>query len=74
MTAFGKIVRGRSGSRCDGCGRISKDQDGYYVDKTGRGGNISSKGRECNHDFCDQCEENNPPAPACPKCEEEMRI
>lgn len=69
MTAFGKIVKGRSGTRCDGCGRISKDRDGYYFDrKLKQGGTISSKGRECAHDFCDQCEENNPDENVCPKC------
>lgn len=70
MTAFGKVARGRSGSRCDGCGRISKDAHGYYFDKQlQQGGNISSKGRECEHDFCDECEGQNAPAPACPKCD-----
>lgn len=73
MTAVGKVIPGRNRPvRCDGCGRISSDRDqGYYVDKSGRGGNITSRGRDCAHDFCDQCEEENPAPPACPKCEEQ---
>lgn len=70
MTAIGKIIRGRSRRvRCDGCGRISSDREsGYYIDKSGKGGNISSRGRECEHDFCDQCEAKNPGEDVCPKC------
>jgi len=71
MTAIGKIIQGRSRRvRCDGCGRISSDREqGYYVDgPTGKGGTITSKGRECEHDFCDQCEEKNPDPDVCPKC------
>lgn len=67
MSAFGKIVKGRAATRCDGCGRISRDLYGYYFDRTLQlGGTISSKGRECEHDFCSQCEEKN--SEQCPKC------
>ena len=69
MTAFGKVIRGRSGVRCDGCGRISNDRDGYYFDKKlGKGGTISSQGRECEHDFCKECEAKNQHPNKCPKC------
>lgn len=70
MSVVGKIVRGRASTvRCDGCGRISRDSHGYYLDrKLNKGGNISGHGRECRHDFCDECESKNEPAPACPKC------
>lgn len=70
MTAFGKIIKGRApGVRCDGCGRISKDDSGYYFDrKLNAGGNITSKGRECSHDFCDECEDKNPDSDYCPTC------
>lgn len=71
MSVFGKVVKGRSKVRCDGCGRISSDpQSGYYLDrKTQKGGNISSKGRECEHDFCSECEaKNTAPEGDCPKC------
>jgi hypothetical protein len=55
--------------RCDGCGRISSNPNGYYFDKKlQRGGTISSKGRECVHDFCSHCEANNPNEKVCPKC------
>lgn len=58
MSSVGPIVKGRCKVRCDGCGRISSDrQQGYFVDANGRGQNITSKGRECEHDFCDTCEE-----------------
>lgn len=73
MTAFGKFIRGRGyGARCDGCGRISSDADGYYFDKKlQRSGRISSKGRECRHDFCNECEKSNPEPPACLLCEKD---
>jgi hypothetical protein len=70
MSVVGKVINGRSKVRCDGCGRISSDrQSGYYFDKvTQRNGTISSKGRACEHDFCNECEAQNSPAPECPKC------
>lgn len=70
MSAIGKIERGRSHRvQCDGCGRISSDVNGYYFDKKlQRGGTISSKGRECQHDFCHACEAKNLDEKTCPKC------
>lgn len=62
-------VFGRHGVRCDGCGRISNDQQGYYVDKhSGWPGHINGHGRDCAHDYCSECEEKLPPGSACPKC------
>jgi hypothetical protein len=68
MSVVGKIVRGRATTvRCDGCGRISSDRDGYYFDKKlQQGGTISSQGRECEHDFCKECGSKN--GKDCPKC------
>lgn len=72
MTAVGKVIQGRSRVRCDGCGRISSDRDqGAYFDRERGGwGSISSRGRECEHDFCDECEPrlNLPPLHKCCKC------
>jgi hypothetical protein len=60
---------GRRGARCDGCGIISRDEQGYYVNRaTGTGGNITNHGRECPHDYCDECEDGLAPRYACPKC------
>ncbi len=70
MSAVGKIIKGRARrTRCDGCGRISSDRDGYYFDKETRsGGYINNHGRDCEHDFCKQCEDKLAPEYACPKC------
>jgi hypothetical protein len=58
-----------AGYRCDGCGRFSGDRNGYYFDKKLQsGGTINSKGRECQHDFCRECESKNSEPYACPKC------
>ena len=60
MTQFRK-----NGVRCDGCGRISMDSHGeYYNTLTKTCGNISSHGRECKHDYCDECLSDG----ACPNC------
>jgi hypothetical protein len=69
MTYF-TLKKGRPyGVRCDGCGRISTDKDGYYFDKSlNYGGNISSQGRDCEHDFCNECERKVKPPYDCPKC------
>lgn len=64
MTAFGK----KYGIRCDGCGKISSDESGYYRRPDGTYGNITSQGRGCDHDFCDECEAKNAPEYNCPKC------
>lgn len=63
MTAFGK-----HGARCDGCGVFSTNRDGYYIRKNGMAGTISNRGRECDHDYCDDCEGGLAPDHACPKC------
>lgn len=70
MSVVGEVMKGRARTvRCDGCGRISSDEYGYYFDREKqRSGNISSKGRECQHDFCDECEDKNAPTHNCPKC------
>lgn len=65
--------------RCDGCGIISSDRDGYYrrdhrlPDNSGgsiESGNISSHGRDCEHDLCDACDAtaHEVAGGACPKC------
>jgi ribosomal protein L37E len=70
VSVVGKFVRGKAYKvRCDGCGRLSSDPNGYYFDKAlNRGGTISGKGRECEHDFCRECEAENPSEDECPKC------
>lgn len=66
MSEFGK-----HGVRCDGCGRVSNRKDGEMRDrKTGRLlERICSQGRNCEHDFCGDCHDSNPPPWSCPKCE-----
>lgn len=68
MSVVGALVKGHARRvRCDGCGRISSDAHGYYWPKGApHGGNISSHGRDCEHDFCDECESRN--GRNCPKC------
>jgi hypothetical protein len=70
MSVIRKIVNGRASRvRCDGCGRLSSNQDGYYFDrKLGVSGYIRGQGWQCEHDFCDQCVETrlSEPEYACP--------
>jgi hypothetical protein len=57
-----------TGVRCDGCGLFSMDAQGYYVDAADKGGNITSHGRDCPHDFCDACDAKLYPSSSCLKC------
>ncbi len=70
MSACGRNTDGRARRvRCDGCGRISSDPNGYYFDrKPGVSGYIRGYGWQCEHDFCDQCAEQKLSGPeyACP--------
>lgn len=55
--------------RCDGCGIISSERWGMYCHPTSGWGNISSQGRECTHDFCDECEKDHDAQDrACRRC------
>ncbi len=67
MANFGK------GIRCDSCGKFSSHPDGYYKPKDNEphpyGCMINAWGRECEHDYCDVCEqENEKNGGKCPKC------
>lgn len=58
MSAIGKIVKGRCrGTRCDGCGKLTMNQDGEYSTDGIHSKYISNRGRNCEHDFCQECEE-----------------
>lgn len=58
-----------AGVRCDGCGMFTMNADGYYfIRETQMGGYIVSQSRDCEHDFCYDCENRNPDSCVCPKC------
>jgi hypothetical protein len=63
MSQFGK-----KGVRCDDCGKISKAPLGEYTRQDKSAGYISSHGRNCPHDLCEECEEKLGPDYACPIC------
>ena len=58
MSQFGALRKGRSGARCDGCGKFTKAIDGSYVRPNGQVGYITAYADESpDKDFCDECRE-----------------
>lgn len=43
--------------RCDRCGKLSRDPQGYYKKPDGTAGYINSRGYNIAEDFCDECAE-----------------
>lgn len=68
MSTFGKRIKARTGRRCDGCGKFTRNITGEYLRKNDSAGYINHHGRDCEHDFCEECEEKILPDYACPIC------